>query len=111
MLCSGAQNFHLLCSILCSCEKLVLKFDCFIRVYSLVSLNFLSQLFYLKFNTLAVVQNSNGECSIKVYNHIFSQTVPIMLALCLMLLATYYAQNYADIIGWSLIEIIQKYFP
>ena len=25
-----------------------------------------------------------------------------MLALCLMLLATYYAQNYAGIIGWSL---------
>ena len=25
MLCSGAQNFHLLCSILCSCERLVLK--------------------------------------------------------------------------------------
>ena len=37
-----------------------------------------------------------------LYNHIFSPTVPIMLALCLMLLATYYAQNYADIIGWSL---------
>ena len=28
--------------------------------------------------------------------------IPIMLALCLMLLATYYAQNYAGIIGWSL---------
>ena len=26
------------------------------------------------------------------------QTLPIMLALCLMLLATYYAQNYAGII-------------
>ena len=26
----------------------------------------------------------------------------IILALCLMLLATYYAQNYAGIIGWSL---------
>ena len=26
-----------------------------------------------------------------------------MLALCLMLLATYYAQNYAGIISWSLI--------
>ena len=26
-----------------------------------------------------------------------------MLALCLMLLATYYAQNYAGIIGWSLV--------
>ena len=26
-----------------------------------------------------------------------------MLALCLMLLATYYAQNYAGIIGWSLL--------
>ena len=53
MLCSSAQNFHLLCSILCSCERLVL----FIRIYLLVSLSFLrSQLFYLKFNTLAVVQ-------------------------------------------------------
>ena len=27
---------------------------------------------------------------------------PIMLALCLMLSVTYYAQNYAGIIGWSL---------
>ena len=33
---------------------------------------------------------------------IFSQALPIMLALCLMLLATYYAQNYAGIMGWSL---------
>ena len=29
----------------------------------------------------------------------FSNIVPIMLALCLMLLVTYYALNYADIIG------------
>ena len=28
-------------------------------------------------------------------------TLPIMLALCLMLLGTYYAQNYAGIIGRS----------
>ena len=27
---------------------------------------------------------------------------PILLTLCLMLSVTYYAQNYADIIGWSL---------
>jgi len=26
-----------------------------------------------------------------------------MLALCLMLLGTYYAQNYAGIIGWCLV--------
>ena len=26
-----------------------------------------------------------------------------MLALCLMVLATYYAQNYAGIIGWGLV--------
>ena len=32
-----------------------------------------------------------------------------MLALCLMLLATYYAQNYAGIIGWSLITIHKDY--
>ena len=31
------------------------------------------------------------------YINIFSQTLPIMLALCLMLLVTYYAQNYAGI--------------
>ena len=32
----------------------------------------------------------------------FSQIYPIMLALCSMLSVTYYAQNYAGIIGWSL---------
>ena len=32
----------------------------------------------------------------------FNQTLPIMLALCLMLLGTYYAQNYAGIIDQSL---------
>ena len=30
-------------------------------------------------------------------------TLPIMLALCLLLLGTYYAQNYAGIIGRSLL--------
>ena len=35
----------------------------------------------------------------------FGQMVPILLALCLMLLATYYAQNYAGIIGLSLMYI------
>ena len=32
--------------------------------------------------------------------------LPIMLALCLMLLGTYYAQNYAGIIGRSLTMVI-----
>ena len=34
----------------------------------------------------------------------YSMTIilPIMLALCLMLSGTYYAQNYASIIGWCL---------
>ena len=36
---------------------------------------------------------------------IFLTTLPIMLALCLMLLGTYYAQNYAGIIGRSLLII------
>ena len=35
------------------------------------------------------------------FNHSFSQALPIMLALCLMLY-THYAQSYAGIIGWSL---------
>ena len=34
LLCCSAQNFDLLCSILCSCKR---KSDCSIRVYSLVS--------------------------------------------------------------------------
>ena len=32
--------------------------------------------------------------------------IPIMLALCLMLSGTYYAQNYASIIGGCLVSII-----
>ena len=51
------------------------------------------------------VHNKYGECSIRVYRSsliFFNQTLPIMLALCLMLLGTYYAQNYAGIIGRSL---------
>ena len=32
----------------------------------------------------------------------FSNFLPIMLALCLMLFSTYYAQNYAGIIGSGL---------
>ena len=45
---------------------------------------------------------------IDLQNHIFSQALPFMLALCLMLLATYYAQNYAGIIGcsWSLLYVM-----
>ena len=35
-------------------------------------------------------------------NHLL-QYFPIMLALCLMFSVTYYAQNYAGIIGWSLV--------
>ena len=41
-------------------------------------------------------------------NHLlqFLKTFPIMLALCSMLSVTYYAQNYAGIIGWSLIIML-----
>ena len=38
--------------------------------------------------------------SIKVYQSFIA--ISIMLALCLMLLVTNYAQNYAGIISWSL---------
>ena len=49
-----------------------------------------------------------SDCSIKVYqliNIIFLKILPIMLALCLMLLVTYYAFNYAGIIGLGLTVI------
>ena len=47
----------------------------------------------------------DNDCSIRVYQsfvEIFSKIFRNMLALCLMLSVTYYAQNYAGIIGWSL---------
>ena len=36
----------------------------------------------------------------------FSKIFPIMLAFCLMLSVTYYAQNYAGIIDWSLVVVL-----
>ena len=50
-----------------------------------------------------------SDCSIRVYrsiNIIFLIILPIMLALCSMLLATYYAFNYAGIIGRGLMEML-----
>ena len=53
-----------------------------------------------------------------IYTHIenldlqsyFSQALPIMRWLCLILLVTYYAQNYTCIISWSLKIIKVTYF-
>ena len=45
--------------------------------------------------------------SIRIYQSFaanFSKILPIMLALCLILLLTYYVQNYTGIIGWSLLD-------
>ena len=36
--------------------------------------------------------------------------LPIMLALCLMLFSTYYAPNYASIVGASLVSSVLKSF-
>ena len=50
MLCCSAQNFNLLCSILCSCKNdLCLKSDCSIRVYLLVFHMLSVLLEYIKF--------------------------------------------------------------
>ena len=67
-------------------------FDCFIRVY------------FIKLNGSICTIRYN-DCSIRVYrsiNIIFLKILPIMPALCLMLLVTYYAFNYASIIGLGL---------
>ena len=77
MLYSSAQIFDLLCS----CKRFVLK-----------------NLHHKNFNVATVLLEIMVDVLL-IFNHIFSQALPIMLALCLMLLATYYAQNYAGIIG------------
>ena len=43
----------------------------------------------------------DNDCSIRVYLSIVAIFL-ILLARCLMLSVTYYAQNYTGIIGWSL---------
>ena len=72
---------------------------------------------YLRFTTCPMHISFN-DCSIRVYPS-FAATChkcrnvainefyifPIMLALCLMLSVTHYAQNYAGIIGGSLVAI------
>ena len=49
----------------------------------------------------------HNDCSNKVYQSFITifKNIPIMLALCLMLSVTHYAQNYAGIIGWSLFQM------
>ena len=59
----------------------VIHIDCYIRVY---------RSFSLTFN----LTGKDSQCT-KII-------LPIMLALCLMLSGTYYAQNYASIIGGCL---------
>ena len=55
---------------------------------------------------LSVCQKSHSKLKIPFQQHWLSNNVPvcspIMLALCFMFLVTYYASNYADIIGLRL---------
>ena len=86
-ICYGVQIFLPIMLNILLMKDLCLKSDCSIRVY---------------LNTATTI---NGECSIRVYHNlfnIFSQTLPITLALFLTM---YYAQNYAGIVGWSLARI------
>ena len=69
---------------------------------------FLGCIYKRQQNTLHVF--SDIDCSNRIYQlsiicRNFSKIFPIMLALCLMLSVTYYAQNYAGIISRSLLTI------
>ena len=66
MLCSSAQIFDLLCSILCSCKRFVLK--------NLAVLLEYIHLHHKNFNVVTVLlhttvgtNNNHSECSIRVY--------------------------------------------
>ena len=47
----------------------------------------------------------DNDCSIRVYKSFVAifKTISYYADICLMLLVTYYAQNYAGIISWSLV--------
>ena len=54
--------------------NIMLNFDCFIRVYLLVSKILWSRLFYLVQHTTSSTNSIYGECSIKVYVTGFAKT-------------------------------------
>jgi len=56
-------------------------------------------LFYLYFDLYS------AKCvGIPLLENLFSQSLPVMLAFCSLLLQTYYSKNFAGIIGASLIK-------
>ena len=116
MLCCSAYKVYLLCSILCSRIRIVLSLlSLFIYKFAWIShysrqctkTGLLGCVYKCHQIMLYVLLKNN--CLIRVYQSfvaIFKKIFSIVLVLCLMLSVTYYAQNYADIIGWSLVHII-----
>ena len=85
MLCFSAQTFDLLCSILCSCKRFVLKNLAVLLEYihlhhKIFNVVHSSIREYLKLYTQTVAQIIIVE-SVLIFNHIFNQALPIMLAL------------------------------
>ena len=97
-MCS-AQKFDLLCSILCSCKRIVLK-NLTVLLEYIHSKNYLHGECSIR---VYQVHIKYGECSIRVYRPNTSYYASIMLDADI-----YYAQNYAGIISQSLVLIVAR---
>ena len=65
MLCCSAQNFDLLCSILCSCRTVLLEYiHLYHKIFNMVTV----LLEYIQSSTYYSSTNNNVECSIRVYS-------------------------------------------
>ena len=106
---ASVYKSYLLCSKLCPRIRIVLNL--FLLSMYRICVN-KSLLIYRQFRKIVLLGLfidgskilcvlSDNDCSIWVYQS-FVANFQIYIPLCLMLLVTCYAQNYAGIIGWSL---------
>ena len=116
MLCCSAHKIYLSCSKLCLRIRNVLSlFSLF--MYIQVCMNklllitqfrktvLLGCLYKWQKTQLPGIFSKTMTVQLEYINHL-SKTLPISLALCLILSVTYYTQNCAGIIGWSLLCLI-----
>ena len=75
----------------------------FVKFNTLMSLHLSTYSYKITVDSLKILPKLPQNVNVSVF---CTKSLPIMLALCLMLLSSYYAQNYAGIIGSSLVRVV-----
>ena len=106
MLCSSAQIFDLLCSILCSCKRFVLKNLAVLLEYIHLhhkNFNAVTVLLHILLAQIIIIVDVLLEY-IDLQSYFQSSTTYYAgIILDALSYSTYYAHDYAGILGWSLL--------